>query len=165
MKIRLGFVSNSSTSSFVCEICGHQEAGSDSVGMDEYGFIECVNNHTICMDEALEGLSEIEHGETEECEEYPYAVPEKYCPICNFHVLSQKDMRRYFLKESGISEAEVFEEVKKFNKRRKKLYDAEYVRYVMEKKKIFENDLIAELKGKFSTYSEFLESIHNEVVK
>lgn len=50
MKYRKGFVSNSSSSSFVCELTGHTEAGYYSSAKD-LGFFECVNGHTI-----VEGL-------------------------------------------------------------------------------------------------------------
>ena len=52
MKIRKGLVSNSSSSSFVCDVCGHSEGGWDrSAG--ELGFAVCVNGHTICIDHVL----------------------------------------------------------------------------------------------------------------
>ena len=47
MKKRSGFVSNSSTSSFICEICGFEAAG-HSVGADELGFKVCWNEHVFC---------------------------------------------------------------------------------------------------------------------
>jgi len=60
---------------------------------------------------------------------------------------------------SGITEEEVFAEIKQANKRRKKLYDGEYVTYVYAKKGIQEADLLKELKEKFGTYKAFLESL------
>jgi hypothetical protein len=47
MKIRKGFVSNSSSSSFVCDICGEECSGWD-MGLTEAGMHECVNGHTVC---------------------------------------------------------------------------------------------------------------------
>jgi len=47
MKTRNGFVSNSSSSSFTCNICGENSSGMD-MGLSEAGMQECINGHTIC---------------------------------------------------------------------------------------------------------------------
>lgn len=44
MKVRNGFVSNSSSSSFVCNICGETEGGYDC-SLDEVGMAECEHGH------------------------------------------------------------------------------------------------------------------------
>lgn len=49
VKIRSGFVSNSSSSSFVCDVCGAAESGMDAPAYD-LGYVECPScGHTICM--------------------------------------------------------------------------------------------------------------------
>lgn len=53
MKFRKDFVTNSSSSSYVCEICGRTESGWD-MGLSEADMMECVNGHIFCCDEALE---------------------------------------------------------------------------------------------------------------
>lgn len=52
MKIRKGFVSNSSSSSFLCEICGAMESGYDTCA-SELGFANLPCGHTICESEIL----------------------------------------------------------------------------------------------------------------
>ena len=47
MKIRNGFVSNSSSSSFICDVCGHDEAGYD-LGLEDAEMYECQNGHIFC---------------------------------------------------------------------------------------------------------------------
>ena len=47
MKVRLGFVSNSSSSSFICDVSGHVESGWD-LSFNEAGMCSCENNHTFC---------------------------------------------------------------------------------------------------------------------
>lgn len=53
MKIRNGFVSNSSSSSFTCDVCGTTESGMDASPSD-FDMSTCVNNHTFCNDHAPE---------------------------------------------------------------------------------------------------------------
>lgn len=53
MKYRNGFVTNSSSSSFICEICGNTESGYD-MSLKDAGMVECVNGHTLCEGEVLE---------------------------------------------------------------------------------------------------------------
>ena len=52
MKIRMGFVSNSSSSSFICEICGRDESGWD-MGHEDADMVTCVNGHLICKSHIL----------------------------------------------------------------------------------------------------------------
>ena len=47
MKIRKGFVSNSSSSSYVCDVCGTAESGWD-IGLSEAEMTECATGHIFC---------------------------------------------------------------------------------------------------------------------
>lgn len=47
MKIRIGFVSNSSSSSFVCDICGEEASGMDMT-IYEAEMVQCENGHIFC---------------------------------------------------------------------------------------------------------------------
>ena len=49
MKIRNGFISNSSTSSFVCGVCGHIEAERDC-GLKDFEMKECEHGHVFHID-------------------------------------------------------------------------------------------------------------------
>ena len=84
-----------------------------------------------------------------------YEVPECVCPICQFIEYSEYDLSACLLKEYGIPRDEVFAEVKQFNKRRKKLYENEYITYVCKKFELNPTEIVAEWKDKFGTYSEF----------
>ena len=186
MKFRKDFVTNSSSSSYVCEICGRSESGWD-LCLSECEMYECVNGHTFCWDEALEKPSREEmlklifekeyvstYYTTEEIEdmddedifneiltEHGWSVPECMCPICQFIEYSEYDLSAYLLKEYGVSREEVFEEVKQLNKRRKKLYENEYITYVCKKFDLNPTEIVAGWKEKFGTYSEFRKYLYN----
>jgi hypothetical protein len=169
MKTRLGFVSNSSSSSFVCQVCGRTESGWDAFPND-LGFVQCENGHLFCDNEVLDYEEDESHcqcggeccnncsneDEDEEVENY---LPECACPICQFQLSSKKDISTYLLKKYQIPRDEVFAKVKEKNKRRRKLYDVEYVNYVYEKFGLQENTVLSELKNEFKSYAEFLKSL------
>lgn len=192
MKFRTSFVTNSSSSSYVCELCGRTESGWD-LGLSECEMMECVNGHIFCCDEALEmptkeemikmilengwnnrwdsGIQDYRDYTEEEISAMDediifdewitdggyYEVPECLCPICQFIEYSDYDLSAYLLKEYGISRDEVFAEVKQLNKRRKKLYENEYITYVCKKFDLNPTEIVAGWKEKFGTYKNFKE--------
>jgi len=165
MKVRNGFVSNSSTSSFVCELCGETAAGMD-LCLSDCDMFECINGHVICTEEAVESFdtwhdeyNKLEEAGEESGEGIHYQVPEKYCPFCCMIEFTQSDLAAYLLKKHGISRDEAFAQVKAANKRRKKLYDSEYVMYVLTKTNGKMEELLAEIKAKYPTYKEFRASL------
>lgn len=195
MKFRKDFVTNSSSSSYICEICGRNESGYD-LSLSDCEMMECVNGHIFCCDEALERPTKQEmlkmimenewnkekwdgttHSYRDFSEEelivmdedtlfddfcssgYNYDVPECMCPICQFIEYSECDLSTYLLKEYGVSRDEVFAEVKKFNKRRKKLYENEYITYVCKEFNLNPTEIVAGWKEKFGTYSNFKASL------
>lgn len=182
MKYRKDFVTNSSSSSYVCDICGASESGMD-MGLSDAGMYQCENGHTICEDELFETinykeflqevidkedietinkLNDMDENELEDMAydyDFRYYLPDKYCPICNFASYSSSDMTSYLVKTRKITKDEVFTEVKKVNKRRKKLYDTEYIQYVCQKFELTEKCLIDEVKTQFDTYGAFKEFI------
>lgn len=144
MKIRTGFVSNSSSSSFTCDVCGASFTGYDGEYDEEV--YNCVNGHSICGEDIVaNNVTANDDGEIEE----------KDCPICSFIVFSQRDLSAYLVKLTGIPRQEAFDEVKKLNKRRKKLYEEEYIMYACTKSGINKESLMSQVKEKFASYKAF----------
>lgn len=191
MKFRKDFVTNSSSSSFVCEICGAVESGWD-LDLEDSGMVQCVNGHTICLDEMLpaprdlmidlireevdaswssmkyltdEELDGKDDAELSDLmlmrEDGRYNVPEECCPICQFIEYSNRDLARFLEKEYKVSRNEVFEKVKVSNKRRKKLYDSEYITEICIRFGLNPAEIVAGLKDRFQTYARFIEYIKN----
>ena len=57
--------------------------------------------------------------------------------------------------EGIVSREEVFAEVKKINKRRRKLYDSEYNMYVCKKFDLNPTEIVGTWKEKFGSYNAF----------
>ena len=53
MKIRTNFVSNSSSSSFVCEVCGEAYGGWDAT-LEDANMCECVHDHVMCTQHLID---------------------------------------------------------------------------------------------------------------
>jgi len=146
MKFRKGFVSNSSTSSFTCEVCDRKEVFWDGCDVRDYGLMYCDNEHLICEEHAL--------GDKKPGDSYSHLSSE-CCPICQFEVISVHDLNSYLKKITGIKEDEVFQKIKQTNKRRRKLYRFEYIEYALNSLGKTEDDLVKEIKDKFGSLDEF----------
>lgn len=120
MKLRNGFVSNSSSSSFICDLCGDVESGYDA-GLSDMEMFECTNGHTIHDDcggwddytnaKEYENLSEGDGYYESRC-----GVPTKYCPICNMNTIQDDNVLKFVLTKLKLSKAAVISEMrKKFN--------------------------------------------------
>lgn len=143
MKIRQGFVSNSSSSSYTCVVCC-EEAGGWDCSPGEVGMMECITGHIFCeghvnevtldMDairkycleqaenrEEQERISDMdneelkEQAEEMECPlvENSYECPSSYCPICSFKNARTWDTYRYLLKKYNLTEEQLLSDLKK----------------------------------------------------
>jgi len=183
MKTRCGFVSNSSTSSFTCDICGEEYSGWDASPGPDYGCVSCENEHGFCeshLEDYKAEMSKIplcEHEfDRDTCEFCPecgeprwddlseyssYELPSAFCPVCQFVTYAEHEMAAYLEKTRKITRDEVFAKIKEQNRRRRKLYDGEYVTYVCEKFGLTDDILLKELKDTFCTFDKFAEFIFN----
>jgi len=99
MKTRDGFVSNSSTSSFTCEVCGANYAERDASLCDAEMY-RCIDHgHTFC-DSHVVGNPE------EEDYESRYETPTKCCPICSMAYLTPEQEAQYLRKKAGYTDTQ-----------------------------------------------------------
>jgi hypothetical protein len=112
MKTRFGFVSNSSSSSFVCELCGNTEEGYE-MSLSAAGMGECVNGHIICIDEFIDDKKSGEYFDEwmDSSDGDNYSIPAKFCPICQLETLPDSTLVA-FVSKTIISENELTRKIK-----------------------------------------------------
>lgn len=136
MKYRKDYVTNSSSSSFICDVCGDEASGYD-ISLSDAEMAKCVNHHTVCTchllprpnkkemieailkkewntytEEELQEMNEDELFKDELTDCGNYGIPETMCPICQFKEYTYEDMFNYLLKKFNLSAKTVLEEVK-----------------------------------------------------
>lgn len=186
MKYRKDFVTNSSSSCYICAICGETVSGMD-FSLYDCEMVECVNGHVICENETLsiprddliammvndydadpdslkdESDENLFYSMINDHEnEIRYNMPECFCPICQFIEYADNDLARYLGKKYGVSREEIFAKVKQFNKRRKKLYDSEYITEVCSRFNLNPTEIVAGWKNEFGTYKKFMDYLNDK---
>ena len=113
MKVRAGFVSNSSSSSFICDVCGGSESGWDA-SLEGVGMVECKGGHTFhesCSSDEP-GLEKYLSASDEDWEaDSRDHVPSELCPLCSMDDVEDSDMILYLLKKIGSSRADIIKEI------------------------------------------------------
>lgn len=122
MKVRTCFVSNSSSSSFVCSVCGRQEIVYDS-SVDEARMFTCEHEHVVCTVHAVNtnepAVADDWFGNKETCDNFSDAlskressVPAIYCPICQLEQVTDSDMAAYMIKRSAVNRCDIVDEIR-----------------------------------------------------
>jgi hypothetical protein len=126
MKIRTGFVSNSSSSSYVCDVC-HDSAVSYDMSLEDAEMFECANGHTVhdkcadlktqnflntCGEEEIEDSAGNLINNPDFNEEGRYEVPAEHCSICQFKVLISNDGLAHLRQKLGINDEDLLKEMK-----------------------------------------------------
>jgi len=152
MKVRNGFVSNSSSSSYVCTICSDEEVRWDR----PEDWVSCVHDHLMC-DSCFDTFR---GGKDVEVQNIEGELISPECPICQWKEPCYKELGLYLNKlYPAITKELVLIEIKKVNKRRRVVRDDEYVEYVLKEKGTTVPDLLTELSKTFKDYTAFLQYI------
>jgi len=112
VKKRSYFVSNSSSSSFICEVCGCTESGMDW-GVSDADMFHCENGHTVCNSHKLKVEEKIEEDiENDDYEDDYGYLDEKYCPLCCMKDVSDSDALEYLFKKFDMNKEKIIIEMK-----------------------------------------------------
>lgn len=125
MKVRANYVPNSSSSSFVCEVCGDAEGGY-GMSLSDASMFECENGHVFCRHHAVEEpqvtgnnqLINVLGEELDECSEDdfddPGCVPAHRCPICTLRHIPDGLALEYLIKWYGLDKDDLYAQLRKF---------------------------------------------------
>lgn len=154
MKIRLGFVSNSSSSSYTCDFTGEEVSGMD-LCLSDIDWIECTNGHVLSDDSLLldevtfEGKKKYLLEEAEKRKKYSWNAETAAKILNNFEGMDEDEIEDIY---NDWTEGMVPSSICPFCQM-KYISERDMIRYLI-KKYGYEN-IVEEIKGKFSNYSEF----------
>lgn len=181
MKFRLDFVTNSSSSCYICEICGAAEESYD--GPNDAGMYECENGHMFCQNEALNvskpqllaellasgvdfdkeesDLERLLQEIVEEKAEYGY-TPAVYCPICQFKHWTDYDMSAYLGKKYNFTFADFEKQFAEKYGEDRVCKPSEYHSFMAVKFGFALSDILLDWKRDFGDYKEFTRYIRGK---
>jgi hypothetical protein len=120
VKARTGFVSNSSTVSFICDICNDIEAAMD-LSIEDAEMRQCVNGHTTCnkhdtkINSVMKYIEAKERSESDDDDHEMFdwsEVPSEFCPVCRMDFVIDSDMLEYLIVKAGMTKRQISDEIK-----------------------------------------------------
>ena len=109
MQIRDGFVSNSSSSSFICEVTGEIIEGYD-VSFEELNLCECEYGHVFLDNYTVGGVEQIDNSDDEDINRYN--VPASACPICTLTRIRDRDIAKFIFSKYDTSRESICAEMR-----------------------------------------------------
>lgn len=152
MRVRNSFVTNSSSTCYVCQVSGERASGMDIDPLD-LGVRECFNGHEFMEDYMIGGeltidekrellrayftkwdypsyLTELETADDDwVTDTYPdwigeHVVPASHCPICQMTHITDRDMLHYLLCHIPINREEVADKMRERYNTIQEMYEA-----------------------------------------
>lgn len=161
MKKRFGFVSNSSSSSFTCDVCGDDSSGYDMC-LSDIDWIRCEHGHTLCC-----GCQKTHKDPSD----YTFMEKKEYCLKHNIIDENSSDWRKENrVKLEAMTEEDEDELDDWFRDDLSDeghpsdccpiccfeiLDDSDVVSYLYKISGMTNKDLIAQIKDQFNSYQEF----------
>ena len=137
MRIRLGFVSNSSSSSFTCQVCNKTVECMDDNRPSDVGLIECENGHVFCEKhpKAFAKKLKKQYNKKENIDKSIegwkyYTISSDICPICQFNTVSEGDVSSYILALNKENRKSIKKEMLSIFKSRKEFL--KFIRFSQE---------------------------------
>lgn len=158
MKYRKDFVTNSSSSSFVCDVCGYETSGYDMSYRDA-GMYQCVNGHEFCIEHAVKLSREetlkliLEHAWNSR---WDYKTKETITiPENELNEMGDEELMELVIE----SYSEVPEEVCPICSMQY-YHDGDILKYLLKEKGTTEKEVFEEIRVKFSTYEQFKQYVN-----
>ena len=163
MKIRTGFISNSSSSSFVCDVCGSIESGMDA-SLSNFDMSSCVNGHSFHNNCAEMGKVKIDMKQS--CIDYInnrdkkyYTIEENLEELKQLETIDKDDLEDYWRElvcEDGLP-AELCPICTM-----KHLDNSDMTEYLLKKVGMTKKDIFVEVKEKFNSYDDFTKFLRSK---
>lgn len=119
MKIRYGFVSNSSSSSFICDVCGEEQSGMD-MSISEAEMVQCSHGHTICYSHIKKDYDVVKEEEEAKLPDDEYDLDNfdcefssEHCPVCQMEQFTTRDIYNYFRVKLALDKKDMEAEIRK----------------------------------------------------
>lgn len=164
MKIRIGYVSNSSSSSFICDVCGRVESGMD-VSPIEFEMIECTCGHIICTNELFEKYTlaqikkEVDETDDEILKDLINSEIEEKGENSFPSESLKEEVWVFFMEDFGSCEMpEYLCPICNMQH----ITETDQLKYLRKKMGLSREEINAEIRGKFKSYDDFFEYLKDD---